>query len=210
MFVFGIATAVVEADTDRIGTMIAPFDRLAEPVTKAQAWLHEECRLLTRLRGRGFFYLYQGTLMVTQCILCLLFVAGVYNMIMGVLCVMMSFGYTPDFDYLAASAGLYGSSDPETDIECSPVANDAGADTFAQAQALYRSNKERLPGRSLRQLWALQKQATEGDCNEPKPTGAFNGSAKEQWRLWHDLRGIPEETAKAMFIERLRKDNIEV
>merc|ERR1719336_633750 len=112
MFVFGLATAVVDADTDRIGIMMAPFDRLAEPVTKAQAWLHEECRLLTRLRGRGFFYLYQGTLMVTQqCLFCLLFLAGVYNLIMGVLCVMMSFGYTPDFDYLAAAAGLYGNGD---------------------------------------------------------------------------------------------------
>jgi len=126
---------------------------------------------------------------------------------------MMSFGYTPDFDYLAASVGLYGSSDPDTDIEGTegtPVAKAAGDDTFARAQALYRSNKESLPGKSLRQLWALHSQATEGDCNVPKPIGAFNGSAKEQWRLWHDLRGIPQETAKAMFIERLRKDNIEV
>merc|ERR1719188_85523 len=85
VFVFGVTTALVEADTDRIRIMMAPFHRLAEPVTRAQAWLHEECRLLTRLRGRGLFYLYQGTLMVTQCVLCLMFLSGLYNAIMGIL-----------------------------------------------------------------------------------------------------------------------------
>merc|ERR1719277_1154932 len=106
MFAFGLATAIIEADTDRIGMLITPFDNLAEPLTRAQAWLHDECKLLTTLRGRGLFYLYQGTLMVTQCILCPLFLAGLYNAFMGVLCIMMSFGVKPDIDSMVKSSGI--------------------------------------------------------------------------------------------------------
>ncbi|CAK0815820.1 unnamed protein product [Prorocentrum cordatum] len=77
MFIFGIVTAVIEADPDSIGTLVPPIDSLAGPVTQAQAWLHDQCKLLTQLRGRGFFYMYQGTLMVTQCVLCLISVRRV-------------------------------------------------------------------------------------------------------------------------------------
>jgi len=202
MFAFGLATAVVEADTDRIGMLMTPFDRLAEPVTRAQAWLHEECKLLTQLRGRGLFYLYQGTLMVTQCVFCLIFLGGLYNAAMGVLCVMMSFGYTPDIEGLAASAGLEPQYAHLGDLEASGEL--VGA-SFLQAEALYKRNKERLPGKACRELWALHQQATAGDCGVPKPAGVFNGSAKEQWRLWNGLRGIPQEEAKAMFVERLQR-----
>merc|ERR1719220_1941599 len=96
MFVFGMVTAVIEAEPDNLGMLMPPFDQLAAPVTRAQAWLHRECRLLTELRGRGFFYLYQGTLMVTQCVFCLIFVCGLYVVAMGVVCILMSFGITPD------------------------------------------------------------------------------------------------------------------
>merc|ERR1712217_666269 len=106
MFAFGVATACIEADTDRVGMLMSPFDRLAEPLTRAQAWLHGECRFLTWLRGRGLFYLYLGTLMVTQCVLCLVFLCGLYNILMGVLCIMMSFGFKPDFEGIAATAGF--------------------------------------------------------------------------------------------------------
>ncbi|CAE7819904.1 unnamed protein product [Symbiodinium sp. CCMP2592] len=43
---------------------------------------------LTELRGRGFFYLFIGTLAVTQCFVCLTFVAGLWNMLMGILCLL--------------------------------------------------------------------------------------------------------------------------
>merc|ERR1719265_2129091 len=58
MFAFGLATTCLEADSDRIGMMPWPFDGLAGPLTRGQAWLHDEVRLLTELRGRGAFYLY--------------------------------------------------------------------------------------------------------------------------------------------------------
>jgi len=212
MFAFGLATAVIEADTDRIGMLVAPFDRLAEPVTRAQAWLHEECRLLTQLRGRGLFYLYQGTLMVTQCILCLLFLAGLYNVVMGVLCIMTSFGFTPDIEGAVASSGLVSAQYSYLDnaeAQRPPAGAQSPAEqVFAQAEAAFKQHKEQLPGRACRELWALHKQATVGDCEEPKPSGMFNGSAKEQWRLWHGLRGISRDEAQLMFVERLQKDGV--
>mmetsp|Transcript_25294 Transcript_25294/g.57479 ORF Transcript_25294/g.57479 Transcript_25294/m.57479 type:complete len:342 (-) Transcript_25294:141-1166(-) len=209
MFAFGLATAVIEADTDRIGMLVTPFDRLAEPVTRAQAWLHEECKLLTQLRGRGLFYFYQGTLMVTQCVFCLIFLCGLYNVGIGVLCIMMSFGYTPDIEGMALSAGLadyahLDSLEGQADLTSNSFMSASG---FSQAQAVYKNNKEQMPGKLCRELWALQQQATVGDCNISKPAGMFNGSGKEQWRLWNGLRGISKEEAKVMFIERLRRDN---
>merc|ERR1712217_203513 len=81
---------------------------------------------------------------------------------------------------------------------------------FSKAEAAWKQNKERLPGKACRELWALQKQATVGDCDAPKPEGMFNGNAKEQWRLWNSLYGLSQDEAKAMFIERLQKDGIMV
>mmetsp|Transcript_76762 Transcript_76762/g.178058 ORF Transcript_76762/g.178058 Transcript_76762/m.178058 type:complete len:395 (-) Transcript_76762:279-1463(-) len=213
MFAFGLATAVIEADTDRIGMLMSPFDRLAEPVMRAQAWLHEECRLLTTLRGRGLFYLYQGTLMVTQCILCLLFLAGLYNMLMGVLCVLTSFGFKPDIEGAFAAGNPWPSQQysyaavPEAQGSVpGPAAAGFADQGFAAAEATFKLRKEQLSGKACRELWALRKQATMGDCHEPKPDGMFNGNAKEQWRLWNSLKGVPPGEAKLMFIERLQKE----
>lgn len=213
VLVFGLTTALVEADTDRIGIMMAPFHKLAEPVTRAQMWLHEECRLLTRLRGRGFFYLYQGTLLVTQCVFCMLFVCGLYLVAMGVVCILMSFGITPDIEGMMAESGAFGPG-----LKYSLVAEEAGSphqaklveDAFQRAEGLFRQNKELLSGKACRELWALQKQATVGDCREDVPQGVFNGSAKEQWRLWTKLEGISQEEAKALFVERLQREGVHV
>jgi len=233
MFLFGIATACIEADTDRIGQMIFPFDGLAEPITRSQAWLHEECRLLCSLRGRGLFYLYQGTLMVTQCLLCMWFLCGLYNVMVGILCIMMSFGMTPDIEGMVTSTGLVGPAkydrlpidgvEEGTRGESVPLNSGNGgpppmhtigsmtpeaptADEFPKAEVAWQKHKERLSGKTCRALWAYHQQATIGDCNIEKPTGMFNGSSKEQWRLWSGLKGIHPEEAKTMFIERLRKD----
>lgn len=209
VFAFGLATAVLEADVDRIGIMMAPFHRLAEPISQAQAWLHEECRLLTRLRGRGFFYLYQGTLLVTQCVFCSLFVCGLYCIAMGVVCILMSFGITPDIEGMMAESGVFSAAQ-----RYSRVAEGAGLPenirasdcNFQKAESIFKQNKEELTGKACRELWALHKQATVGDCREEMPQGMFNGSAKEQWRLWTKLQGIQPEEAKALFVERLQRE----
>jgi len=231
MFGFGLATTCLEADPDRIGMLPTPFDMLAGPLTRGQAWLHAEVRLLTELRGRGAFYLYQGTLMATQCVFCAMFIIGLFNALMGGLCIAMSFGIQPDFDRLAAYSG--GAYNPIKDEEAGvllqedrvqndgqprPVPVSSFSSTvnlapsidaeFKAAEEAWMKSKDKLPGKAQRALWALQKQATVGDCNENKPSGMFNGNAKEQWRLWNELKGISVEDAKLMFIERLRKEKV--
>jgi acyl-CoA-binding protein len=209
MFVFGIVTACIELDPDSVGMLFPPLDRLAEPVTRAQAWLHEECRLLTRLRGRGLFYLYQGTLMVTQCVLCLMFLSGLYNAIMGILCVLMSFGIQPDVEYMAV--GLLGPRRGGGELDYENPGQPASARAlFTRAETAWKESKEQLPGKTCRELWALHKQASEGDCHVQKPEGVFNGNAKEQWRLWSSLGGMPREEAATLFVERVRRAGVEL
>jgi len=221
LLAFGCATFVLETDTDRVGMMPTPFDRLAGPLTSAQAWLHQEVRLLTELRGRGLFYFYQGTLMVTQCVLCPLFLAGIYNGLMGVLCISMSFGLKPDIEGMVSQttvmAGQQYVSVPDKVEDSTMVTRPAAAppvvdpvtQKFPKALAAWKASKERLTGKANRALWALSNQATVGDCDQPKPHGMFNGNAKEEWRLWNDLRGIDPYEAKFMFMERLRREKID-
>jgi len=238
---FGLSTTCLEADPDRIGMSPWPFDGLAAPLTRGQAWLHSEVRILTELRGRGALYLFSGSLMATQCVFCLLFLVGVANAVMGALCLGMSFGITPDFDRLAAGEGMQWSAvEPEEgSAEMAAAASGAVSGMSGQLERLvpaappvsswmsttanvgrsidaefrsaaqaYSNLGDKLPGKACRALWALQNQATVGDCNEPKPSGMINGNAKEQWRLWNELKGIACEDAKVMFVERLRKEKI--
>lgn len=218
MLACGMVTAVIEAEPDKLGMFMTPFDQLAAPVTRAQAWLHRECRLLTELRGRGFFYLYQGTLMATQCVFCLIFINGVYNCLIGLLCIMISYSVKQDTEGMAASAGMGHMQYQRLDTEaCAEEGVDPAAATensavavaaFAQAEAAWKRKKTKLPGKASRELWAMHRQATTGDCTEPKPSGIFNGNAKEQWRLWSGLKGMSQEEAKIMFMERLRRDKV--
>jgi len=241
MFTFGLATTCLEADPDRIGMMPWPFDGLAGPLTRGQAWLHAEIRLLTELRGRGFFYLYQGSLMATQGWYILLILVGLFNTLMGALCIAMSFGIQPDFDRIAATTGIgqgatkydqirdEEASGEDQSITASPVPSAQASyhqqyyqtpqksglalppslsAEFRRAEDAWERSKEKLPGKACRALWALQNQANNGDCNTKKPSGMFNGNAKEQWRLWNELQGISSDDAKMMFIERLRKEKI--
>lgn len=91
---FGITAAVLEFDLEQLRTL-PMLGRLWPYVAAYQRWVFEEARFLTELKGRGFFYLFVGTLALTQCLFCLLFLCGLWNMLMGVLCIMMGFGHKP-------------------------------------------------------------------------------------------------------------------
>ncbi|CAK0791392.1 unnamed protein product [Prorocentrum cordatum] len=131
------------------------------------------------------------------------FLAGLFNALMGVICVLMSFGIKPDVEYMAV--GLLG---PQryASSDASSGSDPGGRTQFMKAEAAWMQMKEQLSGKACRELWALHKQATEGDCRVPKPAGVFNGGEKEQWRLWMSLQGIPAEQAMAMFAERLQRE----
>ncbi len=49
-------------------------------------------------------------------------------------------------------------------------------------------------------LYALYKQATEGDCTGPKP-GLFDMVGKVKYDAWKALEGTPKEQAMQMYID---------
>ncbi len=59
--------------------------------------------------------------------------------------------------------------------------------------------KERPDDMTLLELYALYKQATEGDAKSPRPiSGGMVGMAK--WRAWRKLRGTSVEDAMERYI----------
>jgi len=91
---FGVVTVLLEADMESFGRMKV-LGKLKPFVEKYQMEVFNRAKVLTELRGRGFYYVFLGSLAVTQCMFCLDFVIGLWNVLMGALCLMMSFGINP-------------------------------------------------------------------------------------------------------------------
>mmetsp|Transcript_3340 Transcript_3340/g.7821 ORF Transcript_3340/g.7821 Transcript_3340/m.7821 type:complete len:242 (-) Transcript_3340:31-756(-) len=102
---FGIVTFLLEADVESM-RKLKFIGRFSPWVEGYQMEVFNRANFLTELRGRGFFYLFIGTLAVTQCFVCLTFVAGLWNMLMGILCLLMSFGINPASHLQGAQAPL--------------------------------------------------------------------------------------------------------
>lgn len=98
---FGIVTFLLEADVEAV-RKLKIFGALAPWVEQYQLEIFKRANFLTELRGRGFFFVFVGSLAITQCFPCLLFIVGIWNLVMGVLCVLMSYGINPT---LASSRG---------------------------------------------------------------------------------------------------------
>eukprot|EP00439_Symbiodinium_sp_Y106_P015658 s7012_g2.t1 len=84
---FGIVTFLLEADVESM-RKLKFIGRFSPWVEGCPMEVFNRANFLTELRGRGFFYLFIGTLAVTQCFVCLTFVAGLWNMLMGILCLL--------------------------------------------------------------------------------------------------------------------------
>jgi len=54
----------------------------------------------------------------------------------------------------------------------------------------------------LLSLYALYKQATLGDCNDPKPR-FYNVKAKAKWEAWTAKRGLSKEEAMKQYVQEL-------
>lgn len=100
--VFGIVTFLLEADMETFRNMKV-LGKFAPFVEQYQLEVFNRAKFLTELRGRAFFYLFVGSLAATQCLVCLLFIVGLWNVLMGVLCLCMSFGINPA-DHLVVGA----------------------------------------------------------------------------------------------------------
>lgn len=94
LFGFGLVATLLEADVDMLSGR-AVIGKLAPLAEHYQEEIFIRAKFLTELRGRGLFYAFIGTLSITQCWFCLFFLAGLWNLLMGVLCLMMSFGINP-------------------------------------------------------------------------------------------------------------------
>jgi len=105
---FGFVSVLLEADTEKLKTMkfIGHFSPFVE---HQQMEIFKRALFLTELRGRGLFYLFVGSLAITQCWWCLFFLVGLWNIIMGILCLLMSFGINPA-DHLPSSLPTVGGS----------------------------------------------------------------------------------------------------
>lgn len=91
---FGIVTFLLEADMESFKNLKV-LGKLAPFCEQYQVEVFKRAQFLTELKGRGFFYVFIGSLAITQCFFCLLFLVGVWNLLMGVLCLLMSFGINP-------------------------------------------------------------------------------------------------------------------
>merc|ERR1712217_614016 len=97
---FGLITFLLEGDMESFKNLpvLGRLGPLAEPY---QQIVFKRAQFLTELRGRGLFYLFVGSIAITQCLFCLLFVVGLWNVLMGALCLLMSFGVNPAHHLMA-------------------------------------------------------------------------------------------------------------
>lgn len=71
---------------------------------------------------------------------------------------------------------------------------------FTQAQADVKQLPERPGNLTLLRLYALFKQASEGDATGDKP-GFADIVGKYKYDAWSALAGTPQETAKQQYVE---------
>jgi len=62
-----------------------------------------------------------------------------------------------------------------------------------------RATIDGLDNATKLQIYALYKQATEGECNKPKP-GMMDFKGKAMWDAWTGLKGMPKADAMAKYV----------
>ena len=76
---------------------------------------------------------------------------------------------------------------------------------FERAAADSKQLKERPSNESLLQLYALYKQANEGDVSGDPPANPFDFVAKAKFEAWSALKGKPREEAMQLYIDLVQK-----
>ncbi len=77
--------------------------------------------------------------------------------------------------------------------------NDVSKDAFHAAVARTRQLTRRPDNAALLRLYALYKQASEGDAQGPRP-GAMDFVARAKWDAWAALTGMTAEQAMHEYI----------
>lgn len=76
---------------------------------------------------------------------------------------------------------------------------------FDQAVTHSKTLSEKPGNDILLQLYALYKQATEGDVNIAPPANAFDFVAKAKFNAWEAVKGKTKETAMQEYVELVSK-----
>ena len=76
---------------------------------------------------------------------------------------------------------------------------------FEQAVARSKTLTEKPGNDILLQLYALYKQATEGDINTESPSNMFDFVAKAKYNAWENLKGKPKESAMQEYVELIKQ-----
>lgn len=75
---------------------------------------------------------------------------------------------------------------------------------FRQAAEDVKRLQERPDNDTLLKLYALYKQATDGDANGPKP-GFFDFVNTAKYEAWSRLRGMQASEARQKYVELVRQ-----
>eukprot|EP00747_Dinoflagellata_sp_TGD_P186929 gnl/TRDRNA2_/TRDRNA2_44312_c0_seq1.p1 gnl/TRDRNA2_/TRDRNA2_44312_c0~~gnl/TRDRNA2_/TRDRNA2_44312_c0_seq1.p1 ORF type:complete len:306 (+),score=53.45 gnl/TRDRNA2_/TRDRNA2_44312_c0_seq1:51-968(+) len=89
---FGCVSVLLESDVQRMYRMPV-VGKLGAWVESCQMELFYYAKFLTKLYGRGAFYVLVGILCCSECFPCLEWVVGIWNIAMGGLCIAMANGY---------------------------------------------------------------------------------------------------------------------
>jgi acyl-CoA-binding protein len=71
---------------------------------------------------------------------------------------------------------------------------------FVAAQAKVKTLTKRPSNEDLLKLYALFKQATDGD-NDTKKPGMFDIKEQFKWTAWNDVKGTSKEAAQQKYID---------
>ncbi len=72
--------------------------------------------------------------------------------------------------------------------------------TFEEAQERVKNLSQRPDNSELLKLYALFKQATEGDNNGEQPSNPFDFAATAKFNAWKDVAGKSEAEAESEYI----------
>ena len=73
--------------------------------------------------------------------------------------------------------------------------------TFEEAQEKVKDLPQRPDNSELLMLYALFKQATEGDNNGEQPSNPFDFAATAKFNAWKDIAGKSKEDSEKEYIE---------
>lgn len=76
---------------------------------------------------------------------------------------------------------------------------------FDQAVTRSKTLSEKPGNDILLQLYALYKQATEGDVNVDPPTNAFDFVGKAKFNAWEAVKGKAKDAAMQEYVELVSK-----